>query len=53
MAEHTEVRVCLDLMPAAADNSLVNISVILLKFSFAGMYRDTKEVPLLNTKIAS
>jgi len=48
MAEQTEVLVCLDLMPEAAESSLVNISVILLKFSFYGMYRETNEVPFLN-----
>ena len=37
IAVQTEVLVCFDLMPAAADNSEVNISVILLKFSLAGM----------------
>ncbi len=47
MAVHTEVLVCLDLIPAAADSSPVNISVILLRFSFAGMYKLTNEVPLL------
>jgi len=37
IAEQTDVLVYFDLIPAAADNSPVNISFTLLKFSFAGI----------------
>jgi hypothetical protein len=48
IAVQTEVLVCFDLIPAAALNSPVNISVTLLKsLSLQGMYRETNEVPLL------
>ena len=48
IAEQTEVLVCLDLIPAAPDNSEVSISLIELKFLLPGMYSDTNEVPFLH-----
>jgi len=43
----TDWRVYLDLMLSAPASSCVSIVVILSSFSFAGMYKDTNEVPFL------
>ena len=50
IAEQTEVLVYFDLIPAAPESSPVKSSFTLFRFSFAGMYIETNEVPFLKLR---